>query len=403
MTLEIARRSTKMEPKRESTIKLRFGAGSRGPNNAEVFKFFGKQEWTNEELSAMYRDDYSIFVKFKTEQQMREALSKLGPQTRFEYDDGTSMMVPVTAAAGSFKYVRIFGLPPEVDDRFIATAMSKYGTVQQMIRERFPVETGFPIHNGVRGIHMELVSEIPAQLTIQHVKARIYYDGLQNKCFGCGALDHLKAACPNRKDINKRLTPAQKPGTGSFASVVANGTSGKAEELPPISGMVLLGKIGAAPPTAPAESVQPSEPTPSGPPESGPSDQPQLPADPVMPPVPIAPQEPTPPKPADIVEEKQDQPMEEDGEREQSESDDEPMEKDGEWIEKKGKGGKGKGKRGRPKGRPGSDSSEVDTNGRKKFIVPGQGHDLLDAQGDRTRSRSRSAAKPAGGDLQRSK
>ncbi|EDS29177.1 acetylcholine receptor protein alpha 1, 2, 3, 4 invertebrate [Culex quinquefasciatus] len=121
-----------------------------------------------------------------------------------------------------------------------------------------------------------------------------------------------------------------------------------------------------------------------------------------MPPVPIAPQEPTPPKPADIVEEKQDQPMEEDGEREQSESDDEPMEKDGEWIEKKGKGGKGKGKRGRPKGRPGSDSSEVDTNGRKKFIVPGQGHDLLDAQGDRTRSRSRSAAKPAGGDLQRS-
>lgn len=384
--MEFSGRSATMEPKRESTIKLRFGAGSRGPNNTEVFKFFGKQEWTNEELSAMYRDDFSIFVKFKSEQLMRDALTKLGPQTRFEYDDGTSMLVPVTAAAGAFKYVRIFGLPPEVDDKAIANAMSKYGTVQQLVRERFPVETGFPIHNGIRGVHIELVSEIPAQLTIQHVKARIYYDGLQNKCFGCGALDHLKAACPNRKGVNNRLNPPAKPGNGSFASVVTNGTSGKTDVPPSPSGMVVLKKL---------QPSLPSEPhLPGGP--AGQSQGEVVPAVPAEPVEPVKPSETTNPpvKPSDNVDENREE--EGEGEGEQSESDGDPKEKDGEWFEKKGKA---KGKRGRPKKRPESDSSEADTNGRKQFIVPGQGHDLLDSQESRVRSRSRSATKTAGNNL----
>lgn len=394
--MELSGHNAKMEPKRESTIKLRFGAGSRGPNNAEVFKFFGKQEWTNEELSAMYRDDFSIFVKFKSEQLMREALTKLGPQTKFEYDDGTSMLVPVTAAAGAFKYVRIFGLPPEVDDRSIANAMAKYGTVQQLVRERFPVETGFPIHNGIRGVHIELVSEIPAQLTIQHVKARIYYDGLQNKCFGCGALDHLKAVCPNRKGVNSRLNAAQKQGIGSFANVVAKGVNGKTEEPPSLPGMVVLNKL-----------VAPSGPhgSPAG---QMPGDKPaasETPVELVKAPEPSKPTK----EPSenvdknhvvDVEKQSQDQQVDEEMEEEQSENDGDPMEKEGEWIEKKGKG---KGKRGRPKQRPESDSSEADTNGRKQFIVPGQSHDLLDAQGSRLRSRSRSAAKPAGDKLQSNK
>lgn len=399
MTLETAGHSTNMEPKRESTIKLRFGAGSRGPNNAEVFKFFGKHEWTNEELSAMYREDFSIFVKFKTEQLMREALAKLGPQTKFEYDDGTSMTVPVTAAAGSFKYVRIFGLPPEVDDRFVATAMSKYGTVQQMIRERFPVETGFPIHNGVRGIHMELVSEIPAQLTIQHVKARIYYDGLQNKCFGCGALDHLKAACPNRKDVNKRLTPAPKSGNGTFANVVINGGgsgSGKAEVLQSeSSGMVVLEKSSTSLPPRPEKVPVPSKPL-----ESGSSSKATNPSESEEP------QTTDPSRVVEVEQQTRDQPTEGDGksrdgeqelqEGEQLENGDALMEQIGEWFETKGKG---KGKRGRPKKVPESDSSETDTNGRKQFIVPASGADLLEEQARRTRSRSRSASKPAGDNL----
>lgn len=386
--MEISGRNAKMEPKRESTIKLRFGAGSRGPNNAEVFKFFGKQEWTNEELSAMYRDDFSIFVKFKSEQMMRNALTKLGPQTRFEYDDGTSMLVPVTAAAGTFKYVRIFGLPPEVDDRAIANVMSKYGTVQQLVRERFPVETGFPIHNGIRGVHIELVSEIPAQLTIQHVKARIYYDGLQNKCFGCGALDHLKAACPNRKGVNGSPNVTTNSEGGSFAKVVANGKHGKKEAAPSTSGMVVLNKLVSPAPTGPlvkpVEPMKPLEPL-----------EPAKPSEPTNPSEPAKQSEPdNEDKDHEIVIEKQcqDQPMDEEGEEEQSENDGDPKEKDGEWIEKKGKG---KGKRGRPKKRPESDSSEADTNGRKQFIVPNQSHDLLDEQGKRLRSRSRSAAKPA--------
>lgn len=197
-----------MELKREFTIKLRFGSQSRNPSNNEIFKFFRKQNWSCEELSAMYREDYSLFVRFLSRELMENALIKLGPTTKFDYDDGTTLEVSVSAATGIFKYIRIFGLPPEVEDKQIAATLSKYGVIQQMLRERYSIESGFPIWSGVRGVHMEVKAEIPAQLNIQNIKARIYYDGLQNKCFICGALDHFKVECPKRKTVNERMSPS---------------------------------------------------------------------------------------------------------------------------------------------------------------------------------------------------
>lgn len=369
-----------MEPKREFTIKLRFGAEARNPNNAEIFKFFNKQGWTSEDLSAMYRDDHSVFVRFKTEPMMRGALTKLGPKVKFDYDNGTSLEVQVQAAAGTFKYVRIFGLPPEVDDRHIVTTMSKYGAIQQLVRERYSVETGFPIWNGVRGLHIELVSEIPAQLTIQHCKARIYYDGLQNKCFGCGALDHLKATCPKRNSVNKRLAAAATPAGGSFASIVANGTPVEPVGASPASGMVVLNPKPPAPISKPnlEDHVEPVAPE-----FTAPAEQLALPQG----------------GGDEVAEESGDQSMDEDDDNQQNEGEVSPngaasMETDAAWTEAKGKGKKGKGKRGRPRKPIESDASESDAIGGKQFIVPAQGADLLAAlalpkpTGPRTRSAS---------------
>ena len=381
-----------MEPKREYTIKLRFGAKARNPNNAEIFKFFNKQGWTSEDLSAMYRDDHSVFVRFKTEPMMRGALTDLGPQVKFDYDDGTSMEVQVQAAAGTFKYVRIFGLPPEVDDRHIVTVMSKYGAIQQLVRERYPVETGFPIWNGVRGLHIELVAEIPAQLTIQHCKARIYYDGLQNKCFGCGALDHLKAACPKRNSVNNRLAAAATPADGTFASIVANGTPVKPVDAPSPSGMVVLNPKTPAPQSKPNLESSNLVELPS---MEGGSSSPLL---------PTAPESTTPKElpvlPLDgAAEESGDQSMDEDDDNQQNEgemspNDADPMETDGTWTEAKGKAKKGKGKRGRPKKQPESDTSDADARGGKQFIVPAPSADLLAALAlpKPTRPQTRSAS-----------
>lgn len=241
-----------MEPKRENTIKLRFGSHTRNPTNEEVFKFFTDQGWSCDDLSAMYREDYSLFVRFQSDAFMKRVLGKLGTSVAFQYADGRHVQVSVTTANGMFRYVRIFGLPPEVKDEQIATVLSKYGTIHQLVRERYPAETGFPIWNGIRGAHMELVSEIPAQLHIQHIRTRIFYEGMQNKCFVCGALDHLKANCPKRQSVNTRLQQQNsgpvtvsgkgKPSSrdsGSFANVVLNGLMA---QPPSGSGMVALGQ-----------------------------------------------------------------------------------------------------------------------------------------------------------------
>lgn len=247
----------KMEPKRENTIKLRFGSHTRNPSNDEVFAFFKEQAWSCDDLSAMYREDFSLFIRFQSEARMKNALIKLGPHVEFKYANGDKVQVSVSLANGTFRYVRIFGLPPEVKDEQIAGVLAKYGTIHQMVRERYAVETGFPIWNGIRGVHMEVVSEIPAQLHIQSIRARVYYEGLQHKCFVCGALDHLKAACPKRQSVNARLAVSTEPASagelgaagtskekGSFASVVVKGLSAQPGPLP---GMVVLSKHGGEP------------------------------------------------------------------------------------------------------------------------------------------------------------
>lgn len=196
---------------RENTLKLKFGAQSRNPSNAEVFAFFQKQGWDCDMLSAMYREDYSLFIKFQKEDTLKDALRKLGHQVMFEYENGTKVQVAVSASNGMFKYVRVFGLPPEVDDKHIVAVFAKYGTIQQMVRERYPAESGFPIWSGVRGLNMEVLQEIPAQVYVQSIKARVFYEGIQHKCYLCGSTEHLKAECPKRKSVNTRLASYAHP------------------------------------------------------------------------------------------------------------------------------------------------------------------------------------------------
>lgn len=190
---------------RENTVKLKFGVQNRVPTNAEMFAFFRKQNWNEDMLSAMYKEDYSLLVKFRSKQLMLDVLARFGDHVEFEYEDGSKVMLVVSAACGVFKYVRVFGLPPEVEDKPIAEVLGKFGNIHQMVRERFPAETGFPIWNGVRGIHMEVTAELPAQVYVHHIRARVYYDGFQNKCFSCGSTEHLKVDCPKKLSVQNRL------------------------------------------------------------------------------------------------------------------------------------------------------------------------------------------------------
>ena len=190
---------------------------------------------------------------------MEQAFSRLGPKTTFSYSDGTLANVTVGDAGGVSKYVRIFGLPPEVEDDRIEETLRKYGKVQQLYRERYPEETGFPIWNGVRGVFMEVMDAIPAQVCIQGIKARIYYEGLSNKCFVCGSTDHVKANCKVRGKVQEKPVGSSMKELSSFASVLAN-CSASSQSDKSVSGGSMVqddGKVTSKTAIAAGEGIKP--------------------------------------------------------------------------------------------------------------------------------------------------
>lgn len=205
-------------------VKVQFGQQSKMPSDKEVFAFFRKRGWAPESLSAMFREprEYSVYVKFQSEEFMKAALLKCPPTDTFAYDNGETAQVSFATARGDFRYVRLFGLPIEVDEKHVANVLSKYGKIHHMVRERYGQDTGYPILNGVRGAHMEISTAIPPQLHVQHFQVRVFYEGMQNKCFVCGSPEHVKVNCPKRASVANRLRHSE-AGSTSYAGVLTGG------------------------------------------------------------------------------------------------------------------------------------------------------------------------------------
>lgn len=210
-------------------VKVQFGQKTKMPTDKEVFAFFRKREWTPESLCAMFREprEYSVYVKFQSEDLMKAALLKCPPSDTFVYDNGETTQVSFATARGDFRYVRLFGLPVEVDEKHVATVLSKYGKIHHMNRERYGPDTGYPILNGVRGAHMEISTAIPPQLHVQHFQVRVFYEGMQNKCFACGSPDHVKANCPKRSSVSNRLNQNTTASTSYAGAVMGLAVSQK--------------------------------------------------------------------------------------------------------------------------------------------------------------------------------
>lgn len=197
-----------MEEARANSMRIHFGPGKKEPTDHEIFHFMKvKMSLSPATLLSMYKDpkENCVFIKFKTEEQLKAALLRLPSAMDFDYSKYESTRVTFSAASTVFRYVRIFNLPPEIDDREISSVLSKYGVIQRMVREKYGAETGFPIWTSVRGVHMEIKSDIPASIHVRNFQARVFYEGLQNKCFLCGSMEHRKANCPKRVSINHRL------------------------------------------------------------------------------------------------------------------------------------------------------------------------------------------------------
>lgn len=206
---------------RKNTLKLCFQQGSKVPSNLEVLKFVtGTLELGAADLHSVYKDenDGSFYIKLMDEPTFTEYCGRLEELYTFKYDDDSRSPVTLVVASRIFRYVRIFNLPPEIDDKTIAQVLGQFGTIRQHVRERYSPECNLNIFNGVRGVHMEIAKEIPAGLFIGHFRARIYYDGLKNRCFFCKQEGHLKSSCPKLASSS-----SGSGGSRSYSTVTAQG------------------------------------------------------------------------------------------------------------------------------------------------------------------------------------
>lgn len=217
-----------MEATRKNTLKIVFGSSAKAPKNLDVLRFVGgRLGILAESVHSIYKDenDHLFYIKFLDENEFNCFGTGLEEQYTFDYEDGSQVQVRLEIASRLFRYVRIFNLPPEIDDRDIAAVLNQFGSIRQHVRERYPADFGYSVYSGVRGVHMEISKELPANLYIGHFKARIYYEGLKNRCFYCKNDGHLKVNCPKLASLRAAQNGVQYSHVLANAVIGANTTS----------------------------------------------------------------------------------------------------------------------------------------------------------------------------------
>lgn len=216
----------------KNTVRFAFPPDSARPSYEEIAKFVKALDISTIEMDTLYRraETHSVYLKFKTQKAFKQAMENNAHPLRFEYANGTTVVVQASDAEGNFQYVRVCELPPELPDKEISLVLGKYGEVKRVIREKFPAGLGLDIYNGVRGVYMNVKSEIPPVLYFLNWRGNIFYFGNKEKCFICAEKGHQMSACPKKK-VQRPNADKEMGEPCTYAGVVKENTSMEIEKV----------------------------------------------------------------------------------------------------------------------------------------------------------------------------
>lgn len=207
-----------------NTIQFQFPVGSPPPSWAEIAEFMKRLNSDLMQMEAAYKTPQkkSLCVKFKSLEAMEQTLQQNHELLKFRYANGITVDVHMCTAGRNNAYVRVFDLPPEIPDNALSRIFSAYGKVGSIVREKFPAGMGLDhLHNGVRGVYVDIEHEFPPSLEICNWRARIFYEGLKNRCFSCNQEGHRRDSCPQQN--TRKLKEKKKKVIASYADMVETG------------------------------------------------------------------------------------------------------------------------------------------------------------------------------------
>jgi hypothetical protein len=125
--------------------------------------------------------------------------------------------------------VRIANLPPEVSDSVITKALTKYGEIKDITKEKWSRIYRYPISNGIKLVTMNLREHIPSYMSIGNTKVMMSYEGQLVTCYGCNSVGHQFIDCPQRKYRGQRTQPT---GTITWSDIVQQQNTHASREEP---------------------------------------------------------------------------------------------------------------------------------------------------------------------------
>lgn len=239
---------------RKNTLQFEFSRLTRPvqPTSFEV------HDWlvdvvgiTSDQCHTAYYDleQYCFFVKLMNPLMMDRILMKFPQGIEFRHSDKSVSTVYVYPADAEFKTVRVYNLPPEVENCLLKEVLSQFGQVKSIKNEMWSSKHRLQCFSGIRSVEMQIRSNIPSHVIVGGYKAQVVYTGQTATCHICNESGHMRQACPKRVTVLKPrlqqrhkltlsdLLPAdnlEQAGSVSNLSSITDPKLGDPTEFPPL-------------------------------------------------------------------------------------------------------------------------------------------------------------------------
>jgi hypothetical protein len=138
-------------------------------------------------------------VTFKTEARTREFLNKFEGTTKAVVE-GREINVVIRDSNVDEKFVRIAGIPQNLELGVVQTRLREFGTVIDMRWERYRTVQGddvmYPVLATWMIVRMTVTKNIPSYVNIGSYRAIVKYEGQRPTCRLCDDESHFSNTCP---------------------------------------------------------------------------------------------------------------------------------------------------------------------------------------------------------------